>query len=138
MTEIKPILRKHQLRHTRSRTDILQVFLDKDAALSEREIEKAIEGSCDRVTIYRTLATFLDKGLIHKVLDNTGAMKFALCNQNCEDGKHNHEHVHFKCVECGQTHCLDEVPIPAMSLPEGYTLSEVNVLMEGTCPRCKK
>jgi len=137
MESIRQILQQSQLRQTQSRSDILGVFFDRGVALSEREIEDAMSEPCDRVTIYRTLSTFLEKGIIHKVLDDAGAMKYALCPSECQDrAQHRHDHVHFKCIACGRTVCLDQVPIPSVSLPEGYQLSEVNMLLEGTCPAC--
>lgn len=138
MKPIQQILHQSQLRQTQSRSDILGVFIDRGVALSEREIEDAMSAPCDRVTIYRTLSTFLEKGIIHKVLDDAGAMKYALCPAECQEHPHHrHDHVHFKCIACGHTVCLDQVPIPAVQLPPGYQLAEVNMLLEGTCPACE-
>ena len=138
MQRAEQILGEKSLRRTQTRSDILAIFLQSEAALSEPELEKAINGRCDRVTIYRTLSTFLDKGILHKVLDDTGAMRYALCAENCHDGhEHQHDHVHFKCEECGKTICVDEVRIPSVQLPDGYQLSGVNMLLQGTCPNCK-
>ena len=114
------------------------MFLDSNYALSNSEIEKEIAEEHDRVTVYRTLRTFLDKGIIHKVLDDSGAPRYALCNHECQDDKHNHEHIHFKCIECGLTTCLEEIKIPNIDLPPGYDTKEVSILMQGTCKDCQK
>jgi Fur family ferric uptake transcriptional regulator len=90
----------------------------------------------DRVTVYRTLKTFLDKGMIHKVLDDGGALKYALCHY-CQGENHQHDHVHFKCAVCGETSCLDDVYVPRVNLPEGYQVAEVNLLVQGVCARCR-
>lgn len=138
MDPIRNILHQSQLRQTQNRAEILEIFLARGVALSEREIETAMVAPCDRVTIYRTLSTFLEKGIIHKVLDDAGAMKYALCPAGCHaEQAHRHDHVHFKCLRCGQTICLDEVPVPPVALPQGYDLTEVNMLLEGTCPTCR-
>jgi Fur family ferric uptake transcriptional regulator len=138
MRQIDNILATGSLRRTQTRKDILDIFLQQEVALSEPELEKAMHGRCDRVTIYRTLSTFVEKGILHKVLDDTGAMKYALCAPDChESHDHRHDHVHFKCDICGKTSCVDEVPIPAVQLPEGYRLSGVNMLLQGTCPECE-
>lgn len=110
-------------------------MLNNDHAVAHSDIEKNIEKGSDRVTVYRTLRTFLDKGLIHKVLDNEGAAKYALC-QECNADHHSHEHVHFKCIECDQTSCLDDLQIPEIALPIGYTLLERNLLVSGVCNQC--
>ena len=129
------LLKTFRLRATPSRQEILHLFLRRDHALSHGDIEKEIKNDLDRVTVYRTLKTFLDKGLIHKVLDDEGSLKYALCNEACTVKGHHHDHVHFKCIQCGQTHCLD-TEIPPVKLPKGYTANEFNLLIQGVCERC--
>lgn len=132
----KQILATHGLRQTGSREEILAIFLQHKTALSQPEIEKELK-SCDRVTIYRTLATYLEKGILHKVLDDAGAMKYALCTETCgSDHYHSHDHVHFKCNVCGNTTCVEDMHIPTITLPQGFKISEVNMLIQGTCPTC--
>lgn len=129
------LLRDFQMRSTPVRQEILDLFLKKSYALSHHDIETEIGNSLDRVTVYRTLKTFLDKGLIHKVLDDEGTLKYALCNDACSTAAHHHDHVHFKCTSCGQTNCLD-VDLPGVKLPRGYRAEAVNVLVQGTCVNC--
>jgi Fur family ferric uptake transcriptional regulator len=129
------ILHDFHLKATPGRQAILHLFLKKNFALSHQDIEKNMPSNLDRVTVYRTLKTFLDKGIIHKVLDDEGAMKYALCNEACTTANHHHDHVHFKCTKCGQTNCLD-VEVPAIKLPKGYRTEEVNLLIQGTCTSC--
>lgn len=132
------ILRESRLRTTESRNAILGLFLKNSHALSYSDIEKEVSSSFDRVTVYRTLKTFLDKGIIHKVLDDEGGLKYGLCNIHCNNSGHHHDHVHFKCSQCGQTSCLDEVEIPGITLPKGYHVEEVNLLIQGICQDCRK
>jgi Fur family transcriptional regulator, ferric uptake regulator len=129
------ILKDFKLRSTPGRAAILQAFLKSKFALSHGDVEKEVPASFDRVTVYRTLKTFLDKGLIHKVLDDEGGMKYALCNEACSTANHHHDHVHFKCTQCGQTNCL-QVEIPGIKLPKGYQPREVNLLIQGICGNC--
>jgi Fur family transcriptional regulator, ferric uptake regulator len=65
-------------------------------------------------------------------------MKYALCKNECNtiEQTHKHDHVHFKCNECGQTTCLDQVTIPTLKLPEGYKKVEMNLLVQGVCVSC--
>ena len=133
---INTILKQFKLRNTDCRIDILDLFLDKDFALSNADIEENVNKSFDRVTVYRTLKTFLSKGIIHKVLDDSGILKYALCKDECQEQNHHHQHVHFKCNKCGQTNCLDSVQIPSINLPEGYQFIESNLLINGICVNC--
>lgn len=133
----KNTLKNHDLRLTGGREDILQVFLGEENALSHSDIENKLGERLDRVTIYRTLKTFLDKGLLHKVLDDEGGTKYALCRGGCSQKTHHHDHVHFKCSKCGNTTCIESVHIPVFSLPMGYQRQEVNMLVQGVCPNCQ-
>lgn len=137
---VKTLLKDFNLRQTDCREEVLDVFFSQGFALSHGDIENRLQDSFDRVTVYRTLKTFLEKGIIHKVLDDEGGTKYALCKDSCHtpDHKHHHDHVHFKCQICGQTTCLDNVHIPTFSLPEGYQRQEVNLLVQGVCAVCGK
>jgi Fur family ferric uptake transcriptional regulator len=129
------LLKDYRLRSTPTRQEILHLFLKQDFALSFGDIEKQVNNSFDRVTVYRTLKTFLDKGLVHKVLDDEGGLKYALCNEACTVSTHKHEHVHFKCTKCGQTSCMD-IEIPTVKLPKGFKANELNLLIQGICASC--
>lgn len=131
-------LKTFNLRHTTGREEVLSLFLNADHALAHHDVENGLGPDHDRVTIYRTLRTFLDKGLIHKVLDDEGDTKYALCRDTCSQTRHQHEHVHFKCETCGQTTCLDTVRIPAVPLPQGYFRKEMNLLIQGICQDCNR
>ena len=131
------ILKDHDIRKTGSRLDILRQFAEKGHALSQPDLEKALENQCDRVTIYRTLTLYQEKGLIHTVLDDSGAMKYALCKDSCHDhDHHHHDHVHFKCTDCGRTTCIENALIPRIDLPAGFKVQEQNLLMTGVCAGC--
>ncbi len=131
------ILKQFDLRHTDTRENILNGFISKTIALSHADIESFLIDGFDRVTIYRTLKTFLDKGIIHKVLDDQGGIKYALCKEQCSHSAHHHDHVHFKCSNCGDTTCIEKLTVPEIILPEGYQKNEINVLVQGICPKCQ-
>ena len=129
------ILHQRQLSSTDSRRTILTLFLNSTDALTHGDIEKAVGEKYDRVTIYRTLQTFEEKGIIHAIPTADNSIKYALCKE-CSDGHHHDEHVHFICRSCGKTICLDDVVSPRIDLPEGYKAEKVQVVMEGVCREC--
>lgn len=133
---VTQLLSDHDLRQTQSREEILGVFFDEDSALSQPDLEKRFKQQFDRVTIYRTISSFVEKGILHKVLDDSGTMKYALCSEACDEHGHDHDHVHFKCDVCGKTSCIENVEIPSLNLPSGYQLKEANLLLQGVCPQC--
>ena len=130
------LLRRHHLRITHPREAILAMFFDHHSALTQSEVEAALAVTIDRVTVYRTLKTFLEAGLLHRVLDDTGTPRYALCSTACSTETHRHDHVHFKCQDCGRTRCVEEVDVPPVRLPAGYQPHEVNLLVHGVCPDC--
>lgn len=134
-TRLKNTLKDHQLRSTACREGVLGIFLNKPMALSHGDIEGELDSEFDRVTIYRTLKSFLEKGIVHKVLDDEG-VRYALCRDQCTEKMHKHNHVHFKCLSCGKTNCIEQMAVPAMQLPVGYAVEDVSVLIQGTCPAC--
>lgn len=128
-------LNQNNLRNTGCRRRVLNLFLDRTYALSHNDLENELGEDFDRVTIYRTLHTFLEKGIIHKVPEGENNItKYALGDPQCRQS--NLEHVHFKCMDCGKIECLDEVAIPQVNLPKGYFLFETKMLLEGKCDTC--
>jgi len=130
------LLKKNQLSVTEGRKKILQLFLDQPGALSHGDIEKKAGERFDRVTIYRTLQTFVDKGIIHTIPTADNSVRYALCKDDCSEGHHHDHHIHFVCEKCHQTFCLDDVVTPAIKLPRGYSAGHVEVVVEGICRNC--
>ncbi|MCI5059110.1 MAG: transcriptional repressor [Flavobacteriales bacterium] len=137
-THANELLKSHGLRVTAPRIAVIEVFEQRDYALSHADLEKVLSGKIDRVTVYRTLNAFEASGIVHKVLDDGGVLKYALCVEQCNSDSHVHNHVHFKCKVCETSECLVDVKIPAFSIPAGYELQESNVLMSGVCANCSQ
>jgi len=114
---------------------VYEALQKSNKAIGLYEIEKQFD-NVERSTIFRTLKTFQDKLIIHSVDDGSGAIKFALCSENCTCSPHD-LHVHFLCVKCGQTHCLNSIPIPQINLPEGFEYQSANFVVKGICQSCK-
>ena len=131
------ILRRRQLSITESRKKILSLFLRNNDALAHADIESKSEGKYDRVTIYRTLQTFVEKGILHTVPTAENSVLYALC-KDCTEGHHHDDHIHFYCTSCRTTTCLDDVVSPKITLPEGYQARSIQVLIEGVCRNCRK
>lgn len=131
------ILKRNHLSITDSRQKILELFLQSNGALEHADIEKKTGENFDRVTVYRTLQLFVEKGLIHLIPTTDNAIKYALCREDCEAGHHLDNHVHFICDKCGNTICLDEVTIPQVKLPMGFSPNRAEMVVTGICADCK-
>ncbi|HMJ46289.1 MAG TPA: transcriptional repressor [Ferruginibacter sp.] len=132
------ILRKNRLSITAGRKKILELFLDTEGALAHADIEKNTDAAFDRVTVYRTLQTFVDKGIIHQIPTTDNSILYALCKHDCEEGDHHDNHVHFICSNCNKTTCLDDVIVPAVKLPKGFKPIQSSMIVTGVCNDCKK
>jgi Fur family ferric uptake transcriptional regulator len=136
-SQVNEMLKKNSLSVTDSRRKILQLFLEQTGALAHGDIEKRAGEKFDRVTVYRTLQTFVDKGIIHTIPTADNSIRYALCKDQCSEGHHHDHHVHFVCTNCSNTYCLDDVVTPEIKLPKGYNAVHVEVVVEGICKNCK-
>jgi Fur family transcriptional regulator, ferric uptake regulator len=136
-TRLNDILRRRHLSVTDSRRKILSLFLNHPDALTHGDIEIKAGEKFDRVTVYRTLQTFVEKGIIHAIPTADNSVRYALC-KDCDEGHHHDDHVHFICSNCDKTICLDDVVSPKIELPAGYAVESVQVLINGICKDCNR
>jgi Fur family ferric uptake transcriptional regulator len=136
-TQIRDMLKKNRLSITDSRMIVLSLFYNQSDALAHADIERKAGTKIDRVTIYRTLQTFEEKGMIHTIPSSDNTVKYALCKEHCAHGHHHDNHVHFVCNKCCKTICLDDVLVPEVKLPKDFMPSESNMVVNGVCKNCK-
>lgn len=123
-------------RNTTSKAAILKLITNSNVALSQIEIQKILNGLCDRVTIYRVLDRLVNEDLIHKIITHTGTIKYASCNHKLNVHQHsNHYHIHFNCEKCLAVTCLNDVE-PVFNVPKNYIIKEMNFTLTGLCPSC--
>ncbi|MDA0931047.1 MAG: transcriptional repressor [Bacteroidetes bacterium] len=134
-----PNLNKAGLRSTPARQRILEYLNQHERALALTDLERDLSDAGDRATLYRTLKSFEDAGVVHKVVGLDGVIRFALCESACRlHHAHFHTHAHFSCQNCGHLTCLQEIELPRIELPEGYTTDDVQLVFSGTCQHCAK
>lgn len=129
------LLKRHQLKRTEPRLRVLSLLSNKSVATSQPDLESVI-GDVDRVTLYRILSAFEEKGIIHKVFDLNGTANYALCSSNCDEHDHHDEHLHFNCTLCKNVYCLDDLDLPQIKLPAGFKLEGFSFSATGLCPKC--
>ena len=132
---LEQLLASKNINPTAMRLLVLDFLLKQPATISLTDLEKGMHPA-DRITIYRTLKTFQEKGLVHSIDDGTGSSKYALCNNQCDDSQHHDLHVHFYCNSCKETFCLEKSAIPQVFLPPHFQADEMSLLVKGTCNRC--
>ncbi|MFN8319011.1 MAG: transcriptional repressor [Saprospiraceae bacterium] len=131
-------LKKAGLKLTPVRTRMVEIFLSAQHALHQSEIESQFDG-IDRITLYRTLKSFEEKGMIHRITDLEGNTKYGMCETKCleEHHHHHHAHVHFECDHCHLTYCVENVEIPAIEIPGKFVVTGQNITITGKCERCQ-
>ncbi len=126
-TEIKP---------TANRLLIARALEKSEQAMSITDLETALE-TIDKSTIFRTITLFRDHHLVHEIDDGSGSLKYAL-STNTTDQNPKHQHVHFWCEKCQRTFCLQNMEVPMVNLPKGFTVNAINYVMKGICPKCAR
>ncbi|OBX26140.1 Fur family ferric uptake transcriptional regulator [Gelidibacter algens] len=135
MDKLEKTLESRTVRPTAMRLLVLKFLLQKKVAVSLTNIEEYFDNS-ERTTLYRTLKTFEENGIVHQIDDGTGTIKYAVCEENCNCELEQDLHLHFYCNNCDETVCLTEYKIPHINLPEGYLAENVNLVIKGLCEKC--
>lgn len=135
MEKIVQLLGSKGIRPTAMRLMTYKRLAELEVAISLGDLEKDFKVS-ERSTLFRTIKTFEEKGIVHQIEDGTGVIKYALCEENCECEVGNDLHLHFHCTRCSETVCLTDRKIPQVNLPQGYMAEDINLVVKGVCHKC--
>ncbi|HPC03562.1 MAG TPA: transcriptional repressor [Syntrophales bacterium] len=129
----REVLERKKLARTAPRIAILEKLIRSGRALTVSDLVS--EGmEMDRVTIYRTLNTLRDKGIVREIPTSSGTNYYEMA---C---RHNPLHPHFYCTSCRSMTCLPPLAGGEMkawlTLPEGLLARELTVSISGLCGRC--
>jgi Fur family ferric uptake transcriptional regulator len=131
-----------QVRNTIARKKILECILSNESAVSHAQLQEQMNGTCDRVTIYRVLDRLQKENLIHRIVNVNGVVNYAPCHKcvHPSDVHHaqenlSHKHIHFSCISCGNVSCVDDVNL-TIELPSSYKTTEYQLTIAGYCPTC--
>ena len=128
------LLEQHDIKPTANRLLVLRTLEGAGRPLSLTELERRIQ-TIDKSGIFRTLTLFREQHLVHVIEDGGDGVRYELCHS------HHHDvdddlHVHFYCEQCHRTYCLEQIPIPAVAIPQGFVTRSVNYMVKGICPQC--
>jgi Fur family ferric uptake transcriptional regulator len=137
---IGELLRAHGLRRMASRIAVLAVLEPVDGHLSVAEIHQRLRDRLsaedqlpDLATVYRTVTTLVDQGVLHALAIDGGVTTYGLAAK---------PHHHAVCTQCG---AIIEVPSQRLSSAlehamqgSSFTLSErAGLTLHGLCPQCQ-
>jgi len=137
MKKAEELLHTKNVRPTAIRLLVYKALSENKTAISLTDLENDLE-SADRTTLYRTIKTFEEQGIVHPIEDGTGITKYALCTPYCNEEEHKDLHLHFHCNVCEETKCLTEYSIPKISLPDHYIAQDINFTVAGVCSKCNQ
>jgi Fur family peroxide stress response transcriptional regulator len=136
MDDFAAACRRRGLKLTHQRTEVFRELSatdeHPDAETLYRRVRRRIP-AISRDTVYRTLATLEEQGLIRRAETYTGAARF---DANTE------QHHHFVCVRCGRvsdfySDALDRLRVPRSVAALG-TVESAHVQVRGICRACRK
>lgn len=133
--ECEVLLAAHGVKPTANRIVIVRTLAEATRPMSLSELEYKIL-SIDKSGVFRTLTLFREHHLVHVLEDGGDGVRYELCHSHHGHDRDDDQHVHFYCECCHRTFCITDMPIPAVSLPKGYQLRDINYMAKGLCPDC--
>lgn len=130
------LLEEHGIKPTVNRLLIVKALGAQRHPVSVKDLEDSLL-TLDKSSIFRVLTLFREHHLVHAIETGEGIVKYELCQSHNEE-QDDDEHVHFYCERCHRTICLHDIPVPQITVPEGYRAEGTNVLVRGICARCLK
>ncbi|MCR5505960.1 MAG: transcriptional repressor [Bacilli bacterium] len=130
------ILKNKELKNTKARSLILDVLKGAKVPLSADEIyDKVRNKGLNLSTVYRTLNTFFDNGIVNKEVNPQKENVFSLIKEDHED-----HHV-LICTKCHKIVPLKGCPYHEVNEKiedeTGFKIQDHNIEIYGVCPDCK-
>ena len=131
---MESLLKSKKLSVTPFRVEVLSVLQKNESAVTLQTFESKLT-SYNRITLYRTLKSFIEKGIIHEIKIGGEENRYAICKDKCGTNDHRHQHIHFKCEKCAEVTCADTSSFPNIDLPN-FTIHAVEIQATGLCNKC--
>lgn len=135
--DVEDILTRKEVKPTSNRILVMRELIKASHPVSLADLEISLGFSMDKASIFRVLELFSEKDIIHVIEDGSRSLKYELCHS----GTHHtisDQHVHFYCERCKETYCLEDVSVPLVNIPEGFSPHAINYMIKGICPKCSK
>jgi Fur family transcriptional regulator, peroxide stress response regulator len=125
------MLKEHRLRPTSQRLMILRYLAQEHAHYRPDEIWQEVNRgfpASSRATVYNTLHSLVDAGLVREVVAESGGHYYEL-NRG--------PHFHVVCVKCGSIQDVPAALVQGLEMPQipGFRVQGVEVTYRGICNR---
>lgn len=127
-------LQEAQLQVTPARIAAMRLFESHDKPVDAQHVLEHLKKdlSVDRVTVFRILKTFVEKGIIRKLEFQEGKARYEL-NTN--------EHHHLVCRNCGEIEDISDCNITALEKDiqkiKGFLVASHSLEFFGLCKNCQ-
>jgi len=131
-TDARRALREAGLRVTEQRLRVYEALQKAERPMSHPEMVALLPADgMDRTTVYRILMDLTERGLAHRRDLGDHVWRFDL--RSPDQRRHEQNHPHFSCTECGALECL---PVEAVTLAPAVARSASEIHVRGRCARC--
>ena len=134
--ECVALLEQHGVKATANRIVVLKQLAEAAMPLTLSELEYRIL-TIDKSGVFRALTLFREHHVVHAIDDAAGGTRYELCHSNSSDGDDD-LHVHFFCEQCHRTYCLEQTPLPEVTLPEEFLMTTASYMVKGICAGCQQ
>ena len=133
--EIETYFEQKGVRPTPNRVLVLRALRAEEHPVTLTDLELTLS-PMDKSSIFRVLTLFLEQDIVHAFEDGRGLLNYELCSSKGPCDRQD-EHIHFYCESCRQSFCMEDLPLPEMILPEGFTPHSISFVIKGECPGCR-
>jgi len=131
------ILQRAGIYKTPQRLAVLNILLKSTTPLNVSCVRELLTGKnrIDRVTVYRILSLFKQRGIIREITSTGGVNFIEMATQE------NPVHPHFSCRSCGMLSCLEPLTFSQshqlISAKEDYRVDHIEINISGVCSGCR-
>ncbi len=136
MQQAMRIIREHKLKVTPTRRALVEVFLSTSKPLDVSQIKQCLQNAdidTDTVTVYRTLQTFVESGIIKRIDLGQGRGYYEYA-----DLPHHH---HLICTTCDAIQDIEDCTIDQHTIQTaqnyGFAIRAHNADFYGVCAKCQ-
>ena len=123
---------------TKSRLAVFKLFGQKKEALATSYINEYFSKTLDRISIYRSLKLFLKKGILLRIPNIDGEIRYLLVQNNATNNGTNKNRVtYFVCTNCDQMKMLDAPIFQKIKIPNSVNAKQCYFVIEGICDGCE-
>lgn len=123
------LLKKYGIKRTQQREELLRILTESRVPMTAEEIFKGTK-QISLATVYRTLETFCDKGVLVKISVGNAEKKYY------EPAREAHRH-YAVCLECGKLEHVDVCPVHDIAIGD-FEVTGHRLELYGYCAACRE